>query len=274
MYAPGDSDITINNYLVYIRTHQTAETIDSVQRLKALIWDFETISVALTADSDLTISGNAGKGGCIYGIDANAGAVAIDLANYPVGSEAPVDGDIIIFYAVNVDNAVTVIDETTGTAITTTLDAVGEAVALEFTDALGWIFWTLLNDTGVQDREYTGIGRCEEKPTIKTSTEMTVKLGSGEEKDIAEKLELIAKDLQVNADNKTFLTGDIVESNVDVIYYCKVGSTIYPTKSIRVLDIPFNSLLEVIGNEINMVNLTSKKIAADIMDIFIMGLDV
>jgi len=274
MYVPGNSDVTINEYLIYIRTHKAAETVDSVQRLRALVWDFETIAVDVDADAGLTISGNAGQGGSIYGIDANAGAVAIDLANYPGGSEAPVDGDVIIFYAVDKTGGITVIDETAGTAITTTLDAVGEAVALEFTDALGWIFWTLINVAGAQNEEFTNIGRCEEKPTIKTSTEMTVKLGSGEEKDIAEKLELIAKDLQVNADNKTFLTGDIVESNVDVIYYCKVGSTIYPTKSIRVLDIPFNSLLEVIGNEINMVNLTSKKIAADIMDIFIMGLDV
>ena len=272
MYVPGNSDVTINEYLIYIRTHKAAETVDSVQRLRALVWDFETISVALTADSGLTISGNAGKGGSIYGIDANAGAVAIDLANYPVGSEAPVDGDIIIFYAVNVDNAVTVIDETTVTAITTTLDAVGEAVALEFTDAK-WIFWTLLNDTGVQNREYTGIGRCEEKPTIKTAIEMTKKLDTGDEKDVSESLEYAAKDLQVNSANRDFLKGVISDSNIDIIYYCKTSSTVYPEKSIRIFDVPLKSFLEVIGNEVNSVNITSKKIIADVTDAFEMGLD-
>ena len=272
MYAPGDSDITINNYLVYIRTHQTAETIDSVQRLRALVWDFETISVALIADTGLTISGNAGQGGSIYGIDATASDVAINLANYPGDSEAPVPGDVIVFYVVNVDHAVTVIDETSDTAITTTLDRVGEAVALEYVGAK-WIYWGMINNDGTQIQEYTNIGRCEEKPFIKTATEITKNLDNGNEKDVAESLEYGAKDLQVNGGNRTFLKTTLAGANVDIIYYCKSGNTVYPTRTVRIPDVPLKAFLEVTGNEVNAVNVTSKKTCSDVVDVFDIGLD-
>ena len=270
MYAPGDSEITINNYLFYVRTHRTAETVDSVQRLRALMWDFETITVALTEDVGLTISGNAGQGGSIYGIDATVSDVNIDLANYPVGSEAPVKGDIIIFYAINVDNVVSVTGE--DGPITTTLFSVGEAVALEY-DGSDWIYWTMINDTGAQLREYTNIGRCEEKPFIKTSTEMTTKLENGNEKDVADGLEYGAKDLQVNSANRTFLKTALAAAKVDIVYYCKSGSTVYPEKSIRLPDIQLKSFLEIIGNDVNAVNIMSKKICSDVVEEFGYGLD-
>ncbi len=267
-YLPGDSDIAINAYYVYLRTHRTAETVDHVNELKALVWD-HTIGAI-----DINVVGDISTYNTIYGVDPDGGNVVIDLA----GLAGMSDGDILIFYLADATGAFTVDIEDGGIPGEGILWAVDAAagVAVAFVYVIGtthWEIYTHLNDTGAQEREYTLIGECEEKASIKTSVGETKKFSSLEEKDISEVLEFGAKDLQVNSANSTFLRDTLAGINIDVIFYQKTENTVYPTKTIRLIDIPFNTLLTITGNDVNFNEVVSNKTVPNVDDYMKMGLD-
>lgn len=270
-YVPGDSDVSINTYLLYLRTHRTKVDVTDEQELKAMLWDFALGAIDVNLIADVTTINT------IFGVDSSGGVVSLNLA---LLTPVPVDDDVLIFYVVDDTAQITIQDtDDLGSPGTDVVFASGvsegKATAWKFSTSDGyWSEYVRLNDTGDQKREFTNIGECEEKPYAKTGEGESKKLSSGTEKDISESLEFWAKDLQVNKDNDTFLRSELPGANIDAVFYCKVEGTVYAAKTIRLYDIPFNSLLTIMGNDVNFNEIVSKKDVPNADDYMKLGYDV
>ena len=262
-YTYGTTNIKKNNYEIYVRVHKAAEIINEDNVLKGMLKDIAAFDTDIVTDGtdqgDEFITVNR-----IYnvtGTDSFAGI--FNLAS----SVAGVDGEIIIVQADEsgknsgdaLTNNITVTDEL---AVDKILNAQGEIVMF-LKKAGNWTFSEWINSDGFQKTEYTKIGACEEKPTLKTSQGASIVINSGDELVISENLEITFNDLQITENNYTFIKS---LTQVDLIFYNN-DNLLGTVMIYNVLITPF---LEVTGNDLNKMNVTFKLETGDVDDYLVL----
>jgi len=251
-YTYGIGNIKKNNYEVYMRTHATAETIDGDNKLKGFLQDFSN-RIDLDEDSDYS---DVTAGNTIYDIDnTGAGAFTIIEMNH-VSAPDGVSGEVVIFKFNTKDGHNYIIKDNAG--VSKTLDAEGEWVML-ISDGTGYDFYAWGNSDGLQTTEYTKIGACEEKPSIKTSAGQSVKINNGDDINISENLEVAFSSLEITEANHEFIKS---LDMVDIIFYDPRNID----NSVIINNIQSESFLEITGNDLNKNVISIKLETGDVDD--------
>jgi hypothetical protein len=142
------------------------------------------------------------------------------------------------------------------------LNAEGEWLIL-YSDGLGFDHYEWGNSDGVQTSEYTKMGACEEKPTLKTSQGASIIINSGDELVISENLEITFNDLQITENNYTFIKS---LTQIDLMFY---NSDNLPGTTM-IYDVLITPFLETTGNDLNKMNVILKLETGDVDDYLVL----
>ena len=249
-YIPNDTDAVKNFYEVYLRKTKTFEDVDRIYQLKALANDLSDFGI--TALINTSTGADFDTVNSLYACDATTGAVAIKLADIDApltGNE--VAGDILIFRADNVDNAVTITDDN---ALATVMNTVNDIIVFKYTTK--WIYWFMAvdGDTANQEDYFTEVGILDEGPMITTEKGDSKMTSKGYEL-YAKKINFESNDLQVNEANSDFYRSLTASGDVDIMFYNPEDTD----HSTFLLNFPLENYLSIKGNSWNTIPFSGSK---------------
>ena len=136
-----------------------------------------------------------------------------------------------------------------------------EGIIIQYT-AIGWV---------VGSRTFTPIGVCKEQPRIATEKEDSIKTSFGVSIPLAETIIAEASNMEVTKENYDFLL-DLQSGNVDFCLYAHSSNGIVSDGMLIsndtglkdgwvIRDIPIYSSLKVIGNDLNLIDISINKTA-------------
>lgn len=245
-YISNDTDAVKNFYEVHLRKTKTFEDVDTANQLRCLADNMGGFGITVlinTSDGADVDTNNS-----LYECNATAGAVAIDLA---LATANKTTGDILIFKAINVANAITITDEN---ALATVMNTVNDVIVFKYSTKWEFYFMAVDGDTGNQEDYFTEVGVLDEGPSITTEQGDSKMTSKGYEIS-AKKISFEANDLQVNEANSDYYRSVVLAGNVDIMFYNPEDVD----HSSFLLDFPLEAFLNIKGNSWNTIPFSGSK---------------
>jgi len=262
----GMTNVSKKNYGVFVR--KNTSIIDYTDKIE-LEGDLGLLSTQATFD-DTEDGSNLTVYNVNYNLDddASSGDGTIDLSDVAVAGS---DGDIMVFTLVD-NNAspkepgtasthtFTITDG--GTPTVTDLNIIGQRIMFKRTSG-SWLFYRMINSTGLQSANWLRIGSCEAGPKITVEDGEEIKLATGDDHLLSETVTVEIKDLNFSADNYEWARG-IHQEDIDLILYDKNNYDYVH----GLYGFPSRILPSIEGNSLNRINVTGKTEEENIDDIY------